>query len=288
MKSIWAVIAVSTAAVFASGCGWNVVEHGSDAGVDGGFDAGFDAGTGNISVYVVGDLTPKVFTDGYSGQTPSLQEFGIARLDLMTGPADPAPVTAFDHGASFAVIDMLSSTPMLAGRAPSAALPAATYSYGRVLMTIVRTTVNATAHSGTGFSFPGKLTVVSALSDAVYLGSQRAKGYTTYGFVPDGAGVSFSFPGPAPVLPSSSGGAFPSTDATRTWLVFPFSTPFVVSAGDSSPRSTTIHYEVFESFRWQDVQDAGYGAGAFDLDGPAMSAEPVKNFGATGYRTTTP
>ncbi|MHB8873818.1 MAG: hypothetical protein ACYC8T_09060 [Myxococcaceae bacterium] len=312
MKSTWAVVAACAAVASFAGCEWESIEHadagvdagadagaggggdagfdagvdaGVDAGADAGLDAGFDAGIGNVSVYVVGDLTPKSFTDGYAGQTPSAQVFGIARLDLMKSAADPSPVTAFDHGTGAAMIDMISTTPTVAGRAPSSAIAAGTYTHGRVLMTLVRTTIDAVAHAG--LVVPGKLTVTSALSDTTVSGSAWAKGDTTYGFVPTGTTVGQSFTGPTPAMPSTAGGSVVQ-DASHTWLLFPFSTAFTIDPMDTTEVSATVHYEVYRSFRWQDQTATGYAAGVFDLDPGAMSSEPVRNFGATGYYTSTP
>jgi len=61
-----------------------------------------------------------------------------------------------------------------------------------------------------------------------------------------------------------------------------------LNPADTSPQSATIHYEVYKSFRWQDQASAGYATDVLDLNPIAMDAEPVKNFGATGYHTTSP
>ncbi len=47
--------------------------------------------------------------------------------------------------------------------------------------------------------------------------------------------------------------------------------------------SGTIVYKVFESFRWLDEAKPNYKKKVFDVDGLAMTYEPVKSFGATGY-----
>lgn len=281
----------------ASGCGQpanNVTpDGGQDAGFDGGapaddagvdleLDAGRDAGPPNLSIYARGDLTPKTFADGYSGQTPTAQEFGIGRLDLMASPTDTAPVTVFDHGDAPVLVDMLAPTPTLAGTGASASLPAGTYPWGRVQLTLVRTTVAATIHGGS--ATPGTVTVVSALSDTAVEGVPWAQGRTEY-TVKAGVALSVTFPGAAPSFPSTSGGTV-AQEAGRTWLVFPFTTPFVIDPEDPAPRAATITYDVYQSFRWQEQSAAGYASGAFDVDPASMSSEPVRNLGATGYHTT--
>lgn len=258
-------------------------DAGMDAGMDAGADAGWDAGQQNISIFVVGDLTPKTFTDGLSGQTPSAQEFGVGRLDLMTGPGDPSPVTVFDHGTAPVLVDMLSTQPTLAGQGASAAIPAGTYPWGRVALNLVRTTVATTAHAA-GNAVPADVTIVSALGDTLVGGVAWAKGRTEY-HVKVGTTIDTTFPGTAPPLPATSGGMVVQ-DATHTWLVFPFSTPFVIDPTDSTPQVATITYEVFQSFRWEEQASPGFTGGVFDLDVATMSTEPVRNFGTTGYHTT--
>ena len=257
-------------------------DGGVDAGTDGGTDAGTDAGAGNIAIYVRGEITTRTFTDGYSGQTPRMQVFGIGRLDLMLGPTDPAPVTVVDHAASPVLADMLTTT--LAGRANGAAIPPGVYTHGRVLLTQARFRIGATAHQG-ALALPGELTVVTALSDSTVDGQAWTKGRADYRF--DGGVAAFSATGTLPPLPSTAGGTIVS-EATRTWLVFPFTTPFVIDAADAGQQSATIVYQLYQSFRWQDQAATGYDAGVFDLDAVGPSFEPVKNFGATDYRTEPP
>lgn len=327
MRRHFAQLAAAALLVVSSGCGLEVVNHsdsgfdggvsdsgvgdggagGGDSGVDGGLDAGtdagldagvdagtdagtpqppFDAGNGNISIYVRGDLTPKSFADGNAGQTPSVQVMGVSRLDLMRSSSDPAPVTAFDHADSPALVDMLSPNASLVARVQSSNLPPGTYLYGRALMTLARVTVDATAHLGS-FNPPGKLTITSALSDTTVAGVPWVKGRTEYEFLPSGSANPVAFSGFAPPLPNASG-ATVVQEPHRTWLVFPLSAPFIIDPLDTSPRSATIHYEIYKSFRWMDQSSLGYATDVFDLGPITMDAEPVRNFGATGYHTTSP
>jgi hypothetical protein len=73
--------------------------------------------------------------------------------------------------------------------------------------------------------------------------------------------------------------------STATWLLFPFSTAFRVDPANTQPQSSTIVYDVYESFRWEDQTTAGFTVGVFDLDGASRSTEPVHQVGATNYRT---
>lgn len=310
--------AVCACVAVVASCGWDKVDHGSttpdsglpdagdapiDAGVDSGqpeADAGVDSGQpeadagldgggpvdgggGTIRVYARGDLTPTPLPS-WPSQTPTAQEFGIARLELLRSASDPSPVLAFDSSSAPVMVDMVSGASTLAGTVRTADVPAGTYTHGRVLMSLVRTTVDAMAHANS-LALAGKLTVTSALSNTTYQNQSWPKGRTEYGFA--AAGYNFTVPGALPALPSTAGGAVVE-EPGKTWLVFPFSAPFQVNPSDTQERSTTIVYAVYRSFQWQDLTTTGFTADVFDLDASAQSAEPVVSFGATGYRTTVP
>lgn len=272
-------------------------DSGEDAGAmdAGAVDAGFsdvgggpdaqgsdrDLGSGNIEIWVRGDLTPKTFNDGWAGQTPEAQTFSIGRLDLLRTATDTRPVVAFDHGQRPIPADMLGRT--LVGRVSSASIAAGTYRWGRVLLTSVELRVRATAHiPGLGFGVPGTITTIGALSNTELNGTPWMKGRAEYRF--ESAGQSYTIPGILPPFPSTSGGSIVET-STTTWLLFPFSTAFRVDPANTQPQSSTIVYDVYESFRWEDQTTAGFTVGVFDLDGASRSTEPVHQVGATNYRT---
>lgn len=272
-------------------------DSGEDAGAmdAGAVDAGFsdvgggpdaqgsdrDLGSGNIEIWVRGDLTPKTFNDGWAGQTPEAQTFSIGRLDLLRTATDTRPVVAFDHGQRPIPADMLGRT--LVGRVSSASIAAGTYRWGRVLLTSVELRVRATAHiPGLGFGVPGTITTIGALSNTELNGTPWMKGRAEYRF--ESAGQSYTIPGILPPFPSTSGGSIVET-STATWLLFPFSTAFRVDPANTQPQSSTIVYDVYESFRWEDQTTAGFTVGVFDLDGASRSTEPVHQVGATNYRT---
>ena len=240
-----------------------------------------DLGSGNIEIWVRGDLTPKTFNDGLAGQTPEAQSFSIGRLDLLRTATDTRPVVAFDHGQNPVAADMLGRT--LVARVSSASIAPGTYRWGRVLLTSVELRVRATAHvPGLGFGVPGTITTIGALSNTQLNGTSWMKGRAEYRF--ESVGPSYTMVGTLPPFPSTSGGSIVET-STTTWLVFPFSTAFRVDPANTQPQSSTIVYDVYESFRWQDQNTAGFAVGVFDVDGASQSTEPVHQVGATNYRT---
>lgn len=240
-----------------------------------------DLGSGNIEIWVRGDLTPKTFNDGLAGQTPEAQSFSIGRLDLLRTATDTRQVVAFDHGQNPVAADMLGRT--LVARVSSASIAPGTYRWGRVLLTSVELRVRATAHvPGLGFGVPGTITTIGALSNTQLNGTSWMKGRAEYRF--ESVGQSYTMAGTLPPFPSTSGGSIVET-STTTWLVFPFSTAFRVDPANTQPQSSTIVYDVYESFRWQDQNTAGFAVGVFDVDGASQSTEPVHQVGATNYRT---
>lgn len=232
-----------------------------------------EGGGGLLSIFIRGDLTPKVFSDGLSGQTPKQYVMGLGRFDILRSPGDPAPVTVFDHGQKPVEVNLLSET--LGGSRPLAELPPGTYSHGRVLLTHARFAVAAVVHAGSGVLLPGDISSVVALSDGTIDGKPWTQGQATFSF------AGFTVPGTVPALPSTAGGTIVSSGG-RTWLVFPFPEPLAVGSSGADHKATII-YQVYESFRWQDQDKAGYQPKTFDVDPLAMSFEPVLNFGATGY-----
>jgi hypothetical protein len=253
-------------------------DAGADAAVEDVLAPGDAPGRAVIEIYVAGDLTPKTFTDGASGETPTLYTMGLSRFDLLRSPGDPAPVTVFDHGSDWAEVDLLTTT--LVGTADTASLPAGPYSHARVRLTMAKCTVAATAHQS-GFAVPGTLTTVAAFTGTSIGGQTYTKGEARFTFTASLGGFSQSVTGAIPALPPAPGVTIVE-DATGTWLVFPFPEPLALDPTDPATHRATITFDVYESFRWQDQNDPGYAAGVFDLT--ATGAEPVTNFGVTGYR----
>lgn len=287
MRTCFAALALSLAA----GCGTDTIEHGSLDGsaADGGAttretrpgeaSAHDGGGDGTLSIWIRGDLTPASFGDGLAGQTPKPYTMGLGRFDLMTSSADPNPVTVFDHGAKPVEVDLLGLT--LGGSAKLSALKGGSYGWGRVLLTSSTFTVATTVH--VGIPVGGTIKVQTALSDTTLEGKAWTQGQTTFTF----AAGSFqqTLPAALPPLPTTGGGSVVQTGG-KTWLVFPFPSPLSIGPSAKDHKATIV-YKVFESFRWQDETKAGYAAKVFDVDGLALSFEPVKNFGATGYAIET-
>ena len=233
----------------------------------------------SLSIYVKGDTTAHTFTDGYSGQTPKNYFMGVTRFDLMLSAQDMNPVPVFDTGDVFTEMDMLSTT--LAGTARLIDIPPATYTHGRVRLASLRADVDATVHlAGGGYSYATTGTVNAALADVTIDGTPRTKGWALFS-------ASVPFVGPVsiettlPPLPDNQG-ATVVDDGTATWLVFEFLTPLVVDYHVTAAKKATIIFDVYESFRWEELTTAGYTTGVFDVSQDG-SFEPVHNFGANSY-----
>ncbi|MBI5524833.1 MAG: hypothetical protein HY897_00715 [Deltaproteobacteria bacterium] len=254
----------------------------ADAGTDAGFDSGAgveDAGPGTISIYLTGDFTPRTFEDGLSGQTPADYVIALSKYFIQTSMDDPSPVFCFDHGEAAAAADL--SRDNLMGVCPTESIPTASYTHGRVKVDWARYTVAGTLHY-TGQSLPGEFTFFRAYSDVSYEGHAYAAGEGTAQFSGSTTTeVPATFP-PIPPIP----GLRMETIAGEFWLTFPYSRPLLVVQGNEDQHWARFFWEVFEAFRWEDRQSAGYLEGVWDVSTAEIDTETVVNPGATGYHVT--
>ena len=239
-----------------------------------------DGGMGyHLKIYIKGDATPKTFSDGLSGQTPTNYYLGIQRVDLMTSANDANLVTVFDHGANYVEADMQGET--LVGEGDLRNIPAASYTHGRVLLPMARFDIQTTVHVVSPPAIvPGTVHALTALSNVNLDGANRNAGWAKFTFNLGPYVVSTTAVLPAP--PSSGGGTIVQENG-RTWMVFPLSPPLLVVAGMQTTPKVTVICDIYESFRWQDQNESGYTQGVFDTVSTG-GWEPVKNFGATDYR----
>lgn len=278
----WWVAGCGLLALLAIGC-----SGGSSSTADGGpdghqADAGEDApGRAVIEIYFEGDSTPKTYGDGYSGQTPRDYFMGVQRFELLRAADDPDPVTVFDFAPGYTEVDMATKTLVGVGR--TGQIPAGTYSHGRLLLTMARLTVNATAHGGTT-SLGGTMSVLDAISETTIDGAPFAKGQCRLEFVSGTYSNTQSYP--LPPLVDLGGGTIVD-DGPRTFLLFPFPLPMPIDPADTATHRATVTLDTYEAFRWEEKQLAGYAGGVWDISANLAEAEVVKNFGVTGYRLAT-
>ena len=251
--------------------------HAGDGGAADGLEGEGGAGGHSLSIYVQGDNRPTSITDGLAGQTPKNYTMGLAHFELLRSATDPSPVTVFDHKDKPVMVDMLKKT--LVGEADLASLTPGTYTHGRVVLTSCEFTVATTVHVG-GLPVPGDILVKAALSDTRLDGKAWKQGQTTFTF--KAGALAQTVPGLLPPLPSTGGGSVVQKDG-KTLMLFTYPTPIIVAPAATKSHSGTIVYKVFESFRWQDEAKPNYKKKVFDVDGLALTFEPVKSFGATGY-----
>lgn len=233
----------------------------------------------DLTIEVEGQTTAHTFTDGLSGQTPQNYYMGLGGFELMTSATDPAPVSVFDHGGSYEEVDMLTTS--VAGSARLIDLPPGTYTHGRVLLHTVRFAVDTTFHATTvTLNYPTQVNVIAALSDTTIGTQAHDQGWVQYSVTVPILG-DVSIPGTLPALPSTAGGAMVQSGG-QTWLIFPFPEPIVVASIPTGPITATIVYDVFESFRWEELAASGFATGVFDTSEDG-TFEPVHNFGANDY-----
>jgi len=241
-------------------------------------DASAPAG-GTISIYLEGDLTPKTFTDGLAGQTPTSYVVALSEYWVQTSLDDPSPVFCFDTGATPVVADLQGDT--LIGVCRTQDIPTALYTYGRVKVEWVTYTVTGTLHYS-GTPFPGEFTFFRAYSDTTYDGQSYLAGEGTIAYsgatqveIPASYDPPLSLPG---MRLETIDGEF--------WMTFPYSQPLAVDQVNTDHHWARAHWEIFEGFRWQDAPDAGNTAGVWDVGVTVGETEEVLFAGVTGYHTT--
>jgi len=270
--------AVMTFVLSSGGCfvgSGSGVNH-NDAQVTG--DASMPGG-GSISIYLTGDLTPKTFTDGLQGQTPTSYLIALSEYWVQTSLSDPAPVFCFDAGAAPVVADLQHDT--LIGVCQTQDIPTAEYTHGRVKVDWVTYTVHGTLHYQ-NMPLPGEFTFFRAYSDTTYNGDSYQAGQGTIAFA--GATqvtIPYSFDPPL-----SLPGVNLETIAGEFWMTFPYSQPLVVDQSNTNDHWARAHWEIFEGFRWQDDTTPGYTAGIWDVGVTVGETEEVFFAGVTGYHTT--
>lgn len=236
-------------------------------------DSSMDPEKAMLSIYVEGDVTPKPFDDGLSGQTPQNYLMYFSSVELLRSFDDATPLVLADHGDGSMEVDMLSKTRVV--HVPSDSLPLGVYTHGRARLAAVSFDIDATVHHQE-MILPGQVEVFGVLSDTIVDGVQRSKGEASYTF------MGYTVQGTLPPLPSTAIGALIEEDGS-TYLVFAFSQPVFISSVMEQDMTVTIVFEVHESFRWQDQDLPGFQPQVFDVT-TSMESEPVVCFGATGYR----
>jgi hypothetical protein len=237
------------------------------------------AGEGTISIYLQGDHTPKTFTDGLSGQTPTHYVIALSEYWVQTSLDDPAPVFCFDTGSSPVEADMSEDT--LVGVCQTADVPTAVYTHGRVKVEWATYTVTGTLHYQ-GTPLPGEFTFFRAYSDTTYQGQPYLAGEGTITFT---GATQVSIPAsydPPLTIP----GMRTETIDGDFWMTFPYSRPLFIDQTNTDHHWARFHWEIYEGYRWQDTTDAGHTPNTWDVGLSVPETEPVHTPGVTGYHTT--
>ncbi|MGO8994670.1 MAG: hypothetical protein ACLQVI_15245 [Polyangiaceae bacterium] len=268
-------------------------DGGGSAGPDGGSGASDeggastttrDAGSGaGYQIHVRATQTPVTFTDGYSGETPIDQRFGVRSLTLLRNANDPSPLLVFDNGANVVDTPVNAGSDTIVGYASAGSLPAATFTIAQVVVGYYDFTVAATLHDNS-VATQGDYHDVEVLADGVnYHGQSYSKGY--YSFTWEIGGTAYgTVTGQDLITPVdlTSGGLTLVASGSAATYVFPVN----VTLDPTLPTTTKIVMTVntYENFRWQDESEPGYLPGVFDTT--PTSYEPVESFGANSFTIT--
>lgn len=257
----------------------------ADTVADTGTDAVADAAAvpaGSIAIYVKGDHSPVLFNDGMSGQTATDIEIAISRYHILTSAGDPKPELCFDHGAKTVVTNMAKDT--LVGTCPTAKIPSAAYSHGRVKVDWSRLTVAGNLHYG-GQVISGNYTFFRAFSATNLDGKAYAAGAGSVRFKDKSGFVDQVLPYAFPSLPQMPG-VKTQTIGDEFLMTFVWTKPLTIASGDTAAHWARFHWQVFEGFRWKELTMAGYQTGIWDASTSPAASEPVLLGGVTGYKVT--
>lgn len=234
---------------------------------------------GTIDIYFAGDLEPKDFEDGYSGQTPKEYEIALSKYHVQTSLDDPMPVPCFEHDEP-RVANMLDDN--LMGTCQIAEIPTDTYTHGRTRVDWVRMTVEGTLHFN-GNAFPGDFTFFRAYSDTTFEGDpyDAGEGWIEYSGPMDRR-FDFDFGETVPAQPGSKA----ETINGEFWFTFPFGRPLPIVESAQDSYWSRLHWEVYESFRWEERMMGSYTDGAWDVAVNPAQNEEVFSFGVTGAYVT--
>lgn len=231
---------------------------------------------GAIRIYVAGDDSEKTFTDGLAGQTPFDYFIGVSSFEVLRRADDPAPVPCFDYGADTFSIDL--QTDNLVGRCATSSFPLDTYTHGRVKVDWISYRVAGDVHTAAA-TLSTTFRIFKAFSACDYEEQHYAAGEGWVGY--DIGGIAGRIPYVFPEPPALAGVSL-VTDGDATWMVFPFTHPFVIGADDTAEHWSRMFWEIYESFRWTDVRLDGYAAGRWDV-APAGTTETPEMFGVSGF-----
>ena len=231
---------------------------------------------GTIRIHVAGDPTPKTFTDGLAGQTPTEYFIGVSAYRVLRSVDDTAPVSCFDYGADTFAIDM--QTDNLVGRCATSSFPLGTYTHGMTKVVWITYKVVGDVHVGS-LTLPAVFQIFKAFSACDYDGSRYAAGDGWVGY--DVGGTTGRIPYVFPDLPAPAGVSYRS-EGDALWMVFQFSHPFVIGEADALEHWARMFWEIADSYRWVDVRLDGYAAGRWDVSSTGTTEE-VRMFGVSGY-----
>jgi len=252
--------------------------HIPDAEADAEGDTQTNPQGGSIAIYLAGDLTPKTFQDGLSGQTPKVFEIALSKYDIQTSLDASGRVHCYDL-AQPKVANMLQDT--LMGSCETASIPSAAYTHGRVKVDWLRLTVEGTLHAGDQV-LPGEFTFFRAYSDTTYEGEtfDAGQGWVEYSGVIQQR-IPMAYAGPVP------GDAYTELIDGEYWLTFPFGRTLPVLQDSEQEHWARFHWELFESFRWEERPRAGYVESIWDVNATNNTqSEQVFMNGVSGFYIT--
>ena len=239
-----------------------------------------DVGDGSISIYLTGDSSERAYDDDLAGQTPRGYTLALGDYFIQTSLDDSSPQLCFGADGAAILADLAADN--LMGACPTAMIPSAIYTHGRVNVAWVRYTVDGSLHH-LGVPYPGEFEFFRAYSDTTFEGDDYSagEGYAEFHGITN-VRVPLVFDDPVEFR-----GTRVETTNGRFWMTFPYTEPLPVVQSNTDAHWARMHWHIFEAFRWEDVSALGYVDGVWDISSIAPTVEEVVVPGVSGYHITT-
>ncbi len=252
----------------------------SQSETDAGEESGSEGAGPEVVIHVRANDVPFDHQDGFAGQTPMAQAYGVTSLRLLDGRQDPEPQIIFDHGLDYVEASFAPGADTVVGSAVASTLPAASYDWARVGLSHVRIDIDATMHA-MGLDIDGEFDVVTALAEGVEIdGEARVMGWWRYVFNAGAQSFPLEGTGGGPPLGVAPGATVEVVEEEgETALYFP-----VLLATDPTIASDVhivMDFNVDGSFRWIDEDSPDFATGVFDTT--STTTEMIRRVGANDY-----
>ncbi|MCK5805738.1 MAG: DUF1566 domain-containing protein, partial [Lentisphaeria bacterium] len=214
-----------------------------------------------------------VLHDELSYLTPQAVRAGVLSVALLREHQDPAPVELLSQ-SGLVELDLSAGGSLV--ETTNVQVPAGSYQYIRIDVAHAEVVVAATAHQG-GFDIPGTFSLDVAGSRYSDAEGAHAQGDVLATFESMGFSNSYTSNTAFNCLLSWNGGSVDTTDG-HFFVTVPIpNRPLLIDPASSEPIDIALRFPLTQSFAWQDLQNANFTEGVFDVSSiPSASELPSR------------